>query len=121
MIRRNPDYSTETRRQMRGGTGEITIEHLWRPEQELHAGFRLFARLTIPPGASIGFHRHDQEEEIFYIIQGCARTDDNGQDVILHPGETILTGGGAGHAIACAGDQPLILLAVIARYPHANI
>lgn len=115
MIRRNGDYETEQRAAMRGGTGEVTIEKLWLPEKELKAPFRLFARLTIPPGASIGFHRHEQEEEVFVIMQGTAQADDNGKDVILLVGDTILTGGGAGHAIACVGDEPLVLLAVIAK------
>jgi mannose-6-phosphate isomerase-like protein (cupin superfamily) len=116
MIRRHGEYPREIRPQMRGGTGECTIEKLWLPGDELKAGFRLFARLTVPPGASIGFHRHDGEEEVFVILQGQAKADDNGVEVVLGPGDTILTGGGAGHAIACLGDAPLVILAVIASH-----
>lgn len=116
MIRRTNQYAVEVRPQMRGGTGEVTIEKLWQPGAELKGGIRLFARVTIPPGASIGFHRHEQEEEIFVILQGSAMTNDDGQEVILQPGDSILTGDGKGHAIACAGDHPLVLLAVIATH-----
>jgi mannose-6-phosphate isomerase-like protein (cupin superfamily) len=114
MIRRNGEYPQEIRSQMRGGEGQCTIEKLWLPGDELKGGFRLFARLTIPPGASIGFHRHENEEEVFVVLQGIAKMDDNGQEVMLHPGDTIHTGGGAGHAVACAGNEPLVMLAVIA-------
>jgi quercetin dioxygenase-like cupin family protein len=115
MIRRNGEYQREARPQMRGGAGECTSEKLWIPGEDLKGGFRLFARLTVPPGSSIGFHRHENEEEVFVVLQGTAKMDDDGREAILQPGDTIHTGGGAGHAVACVGDETLVMLAVIAK------
>ncbi len=116
MIKRNNEYRVDCRHEMRGGNGEVRIEHLWDCANELNANNRLFARLTLNPGCSIGFHRHENEEEVFVIISGCAEADDDGKTVILGTGDTILTGGGAGHSIKCHGDQPLVMLAVISGY-----
>lgn len=116
MIKRNGEYSVETRASMRGGEGEVSIERLWEPGSEMKAANRLFARLTLPAGASIGFHRHDGEEEVFYVLSGTAEMDDDGKKVELRSGDTILTGGGAGHAVKAVGDEPLVMLAVISKH-----
>ncbi len=116
MIRRSGEFSSEVREGMRGGEGKVRIEKLWEPGKELKARTRLFARLVIEPGSSIGFHRHENEEEVFVIIKGEAELDDNGKISRLKAGDSILTGGGAGHSIKCVGDQTLEVLAVICEY-----
>ncbi len=116
MIRRKGQYKRETKEKMRGGEGVVHIERFWESEKELKAKNRLFAKLIIPKGSGIGFHQHDNEEEVFIVISGVAQADDNGQIVTLYPGDTILTGGGAGHAIKSVGDEDLELIAVINCY-----
>ena len=116
MIKRNGNYEKIIKKEMRGGTGEILIEKFWDPETELKANNRLFAKLTIEPGSSIGFHNHDNEEEVFVITKGVAEVDDNGKKETLHPGDTILTADGAGHSIKSIGDDTLEVLAVISCY-----
>ena len=114
MVHRKSDYRMDIREKMRDGNGSVQIEHLW--EKELNSPTRMFSRITLNPGCSIGFHRHENEEEIFYIISGQALADDNGSEVVLNPGDTILTGNGDGHAIANNGNEPLVMTAVIVRF-----
>ncbi|HHV63460.1 MAG TPA: cupin domain-containing protein [Firmicutes bacterium] len=112
MIREATDMAREIRERMRDGKGSVEITHIFKQE-ELKGKARLVARITIPPGASIGFHEHDKEEEIYYIISGKGLVNDNGTTRTVGPGDAILTGGGAGHAIENAGDDPLEMMAVI--------
>ena len=116
MIKRNGTYDKTVRKNMREGDGSVLIEKLWNPETELKADNRLFAKLTLDPGSSIGFHQHENEEEVFVILKGVAEMDDDGEKVTLHSGDTILTGDGAGHAVKSVGDEPLEMLAVISCY-----
>ena len=116
MIKRDGSYEVVVKEQMRGGEGKVFIEKLWNSETELKANNRLFAKLRIESGCSIGFHNHDDEEEIFVILKGVAEADDNGKTEILYPGDTILTGDGAGHSIKSVGDETLEVLAVISCY-----
>lgn len=116
MIRRKNEYTVDIREEMRGGNGKVKIEHLWDEKNELKAPTRLMAKITLEPGCGIGFHNHDNEEEIFYIIKGSAEAEDNGKTVILNAGDTILTGNGAGHSIKCFGDEPVEMTAVIVSY-----
>ncbi|MBR7139473.1 MAG: cupin domain-containing protein [Lentisphaeria bacterium] len=116
MIRKAGEYRTELRENMRGGNGTVKIEHYWEAEKEMHAHNRMAAQLTLPPGGSIGFHNHENEDEIFVIIKGEAEADDNGKCVRLSAGDTLLTGNGAGHSIRNVGESDLVLTAIISTY-----
>jgi len=115
MIRQPTDMTTEVRPQMRGGTGEVTIQHLFRPE-EFGAKVRLCARLAIPPGASIGPHTHADEDEVYLIVSGNGLLDEGAQTTRVNPGDAILTGKGASHAVRNDGTAPLEILAFISKY-----
>ncbi len=113
MIKKTGHYVTDLRSKMRGGEGVVKIEHFWDASRDLQGAFRLFAKLTIEPECSIGFHRHEDEAEVFVVLSGVGEVDDDGTPGMVRAGDTILTGFGAGHAIRCAGNEPLVLLAVI--------
>ena len=115
MIRRSGTYEAAERKEMRGGKGTVRIENYWKPG-ELKAKTRLLAKLTLPPGASIGFHEHVGEEEVFIVLRGQGRVKDADKEDIVNVGDTILTGNGAGHAIESIGAEPLELVAIIVQY-----
>ena len=115
MIRRDGNYEYDVRENMRGGKGEAKIEHLWKKD-ELKGKTRLCARLTLPPGASIGFHEHVGEEEVFYVVSGTGVIQDAAEKAPVNAGDTILTGDGSGHAVEATGETPLVMLAVIVQY-----
>jgi mannose-6-phosphate isomerase-like protein (cupin superfamily) len=112
MIRNKKEMKKDVRTNMRDGSGAVTITHLFTAD-ELKSNTRLCAKLTVPPGASIGFHNHIDEEEVFYILSGRGKVDDNGQIREVVAGDAILTGGGAGHSIECISEEPLEVMAVI--------
>jgi len=112
MIKRKSSYPTETMENARGGEGIVTFEKLLMPEEIYDKG-RLFAKLTLPPGASIGHHVHDGEMESFYVLSGKAEYMDDTELVTLLPGDTSLTISGEGHGIKSIGDTPLELIALI--------
>lgn len=115
MIKTPQEMLTEVRERMRGGEGNITIKNLFQAD-EIHGKVRLTAEITIPAGGSIGFHRHEQEEELFYFIAGQGIVDDNGITQAVGPGYAMLTGNGCGHSVRNAGNEPLVMLAVIFLY-----
>ncbi len=116
MIRKEQEYKLDIREDMRGGSGAIKIQHIWNPQEDLNANNRLFAKMSIDPGNSIGLHKHDNEEEVFVILDGKAEVDDNGEKKILEKGDSILTKGGESHSIKSIGEEPLVLIAVISCY-----
>ena len=112
MVKRNESYPAQKNENMRGGEGFVTIETLLTPEELYNKG-RLYAKITIPPGASIGYHIHEGEMESYHIICGKAELNDNGETVILSPGDTALTTAGNSHSIKSIGDTDLVFMALI--------
>jgi mannose-6-phosphate isomerase-like protein (cupin superfamily) len=115
MIRHASDMLTETRPAMRGGTGVATVQHFFTKE-EIRAKSRLCARLTLPPGASIGPHQHDGEDEVYIVTKGSGTLDDGISRTHVQAGDAILTGNGESHSIANTGTTDLEIIAVIMCY-----
>ncbi|MBE6368857.1 MAG: cupin domain-containing protein [Lentisphaerae bacterium] len=116
MIRKANECVSEVRENMRGGEKSVKITHFFDEKNELNSPARLCARLELEPGASIGFHQHEKEEEIFVVLSGRAVIDDNGTEVEVAPGDAILTGNGAGHAVKSLGPETLQLMAIIVPF-----
>jgi mannose-6-phosphate isomerase-like protein (cupin superfamily) len=116
MIKRALTMEKEMREGMRGGTGSAEVCHVFRSAELKGGRTRLFARLRLEAGSSIGYHVHEGEEEIFYILAGRGRVTVGGLVSEVGPGDAVLTGGGGGHSVACVGPEPLEMMAVILQY-----
>ena len=115
MIRKAASMTTETRPLMRGGSGTVTVQHLFSKD-EIRAKTRLCARLTLPAGASIGVHQHNGEDELYLITKGAGVLDDGTTKTPVDVGDAILTGNGESHAISNPGPGDLEIIAVIMCY-----
>ncbi len=115
MIKKADEMVTELKNQMRGGNGTVEINHIFK-QDELNGKARLFARISLNPGCSIGLHEHNAEEEIYYIIKGKAVVNDNGNTKEVIAGDAVLTGNGASHSIENRCEEPVDMIAVILLY-----
>lgn len=114
MITREGAHRIEVRDKARGGNGQMKIHHLFEPEQMFMKG-RMFVKAVLKPGESLGYHIHENEVELFYILKGSAKVNDNGKEYILYPGDTMYTGDGQGHSIEACENNPLEYLAVVIK------
>jgi quercetin dioxygenase-like cupin family protein len=112
MITNQTERNVTVNENMRGGTGRVVIEHLL-DKDGLYGKGRLYARITLKPGCTIGYHTHEGEMETFYVLKGTAEYNDNGNTVTLAAGDMAYTPAGAGHAVANAGEGDLEMLALI--------
>jgi mannose-6-phosphate isomerase-like protein (cupin superfamily) len=115
MLRTKEEMLVEIRERLRGGEGTIQIKNLFKAG-DLKGKTRLIAEITIPVGGSIGFHQHDQEEEIFYFLSGQGRVKDQDELKEVVSGDALVTGGGQGHSVENIGSDPLVIMAVILLY-----
>lgn len=115
MIKKRSEQATEVRENMRGGPGEVKINHYFKKD-EISAPSRLCAQLILAPGAGIGLHEHINEDEIFIIQQGKGIVVDDGKEVEVEAGDAILTGKGASHSIKNIGNNDLLITAIIIQY-----
>ena len=116
MIKNKSEMTTEKRENMRGGDGVVAITNILE-KGEYKGAARLLGTITLKPGCSIGAHVHENEEEVFYIIEGTATYNDNGKTEILNKGDSCICLSGEEHSIAnreAEGD--LVLFAAILTY-----
>ena len=113
MIRRKEECAIEYREHMRGGDGTVQITNFITGPQELNEKGRLFGKITLQPGCSIGFHVHEKDAELFYILKGEGVYSDNGEEKTVTAGDVTICPAGTGHGIANRSDEVLELVAVI--------
>ncbi len=105
------DYIKDVRHEMRGGEGDVTIEHFQK--EGLPEKCRLMSKITLEPGCSIGHHVHNNETEYYIITKGEAIVDDDGTDVSCKAGDVIVTSNGSGHSIKNTSKDTMEMIAVI--------
>ena len=112
MITRKEEQTTSIREYMRGGKEYVKMTAL---SKELPANARLFSVLKLIPGASIGYHVHEKETELFFFAEGCGRVRDDDQYYDVSAGDSMATFSGHGHAVENTGDHDLVIVAVIIK------
>ena len=110
IIHRN-EMKTESKEKMREGEGFTHFTYLLDANGEKNA--RMFAEVTLDSGSSIGYHRHDSETEYYFILSGTGIVNDDGKEVDVKQGDSIITGNGASHSIKNTGSVPLVFHAII--------
>ena len=80
---------------------------------QLPGNMRLFNVLTLIPGASIGYHVHENETELFYFLEGNGRVQDDDTFHDISAGDAMATFSGHGHSVENTGDTNLVILAAI--------
>ena len=114
MIITRSEMMQEDRTAVRGGEGVARFIHLVPEKTQKH--MRLLAEVTLPPGASIGYHPHDNETEYFIFTDGTGMVNDNGVENPVQKGDILITGEGAAHSVTNTGQVPLVFHAFIVTY-----
>ncbi|MFI3205851.1 MAG: cupin domain-containing protein [Clostridia bacterium] len=95
-----------------GGKGFVTIEKLLG-EKELNGKCGLFAKVTIEPGHSLGYHVHHGESETYYMLSGVGEYSDNGTVRTVKAGDVTFTPNGFGHGMENNGTEDVVFMALI--------
>ena len=113
MIRKASECKVAYKEHMRDGEGTVITTSFIGSDTDLNGKGRLFSRLTIQPGCSIGFHIHEGESELFYIMQGTAQYTDGDHVETVTPGDVCICPAGTGHGIANHGEETVEVIALI--------
>lgn len=112
MIKKASEMKVEMKENFLGGKGTLTNINFLDKEDSCGTG-RLFVKTILTPGSSIGNHTHKGDFENYYILTGKALVNDNGEEHILEPGDSILCKNGDSHSIENVGDTDLEYIALI--------
>jgi len=114
MIKKASELKKEVVQGLKGGKGELELVHLLEVDKnEFNGKGRLFAKNTLKPGASIGFHKHEGDAEAYYILSGTATVNDNGIMKEVKAGDLVYTPHGESHSMENTGDTDLEFIALI--------
>lgn len=67
----------------------------------------------IRPGSSIGFHTHDINSEVIFIVSGIGKAVWNGEEQILKAGSCHYCPKGTSHTLINTGDDDLVMYAAV--------
>ena len=123
-VYRKEELATWDREKAAGGEGELLGQFAYtRKQTNEKDAFREIGWLTLPPGASIGVHKHDDNEDVYIIISGQGIfTDSDGKESEVKAGDITIARPGQSHALKNVGEEPLVFLDLIAQTaaPAAN-
>ena len=80
------------------GAGAILFGRLWG-RSDFESPFAFCHTAILPPHSGIGYHRHDDAEEIFITIDNAAQFTHNGRTAIVEGGAAVPVRSGEIHAI----------------------
>lgn len=96
-----------------GGNGVVLMELLLDQEQ-LGGMCRLFNKVTLKPGCSLGYHVHEGDSEAYYILSGEGTYLNNDKEAVtVVPGDVTFTKNGEGHGLSNDGTEPLVFIALV--------
>ena len=102
MIRRSKEKISVRKPAPFDGVGEITVRSLLNGPEEMSQKGRVFGHTTVYPGSELGYHIHNG-----------GRYNDNGTIVEIGPGDVAYCAPGEGHGLACHGEEPVEMIALI--------
>ena len=117
MIIKAEERKPSERRNPCGGEGVIYgLGSVRADDPILNTRISIAAQMTLAPGASVGVHVHENDEELYYIVSGHGSyVKNNGDREDIGPGDVTLTRRGERHGIHADKNEPLVFFAVIVK------
>jgi mannose-6-phosphate isomerase-like protein (cupin superfamily) len=112
MLRRAEEMRLETMVELRGGKGNVEATHILEGD-ELNGKGRMFARMTLKPGTSIGFHKHEGSFDVYYILQGVGVYNDNGVAIPVKAGDMGIVEDGGSHGLENTSSADLEIISIV--------
>lgn len=111
------DLKTWDRDNVAGGAGTLYGRYsLTRHEAPEEYAIKEIGWMTLEPGASIGMHAHENNEDAYIIVSGTGTfTDSEGKKTEVKAGDVTIARKGQSHALENTGDEPLVFLDVIGQ------
>ncbi|MEJ7598826.1 MAG: cupin domain-containing protein [Kofleriaceae bacterium] len=104
-----------TARSAHGGVGEIAWARI-ADAAALTGACNFIDYAVIPPGASIGRHRHaDSEEELYLVLEGTGELWRDGDHLAVRAGDVIRNRPGGEHGLVNTGAGSLRLFVIEVR------
>jgi mannose-6-phosphate isomerase-like protein (cupin superfamily) len=92
------------------GKGVVDLYEIWC-NSDFKSGVDFIDRVVVPPGSTIGFHKHGENEEMYIVLEGQGVMRIEGEKIAVNKGDMILNPAGGSHGLVNnSGDDIDILV-----------
>lgn len=120
-VYKRADFQEWNREKPAGGEGQLLGRFAYtRHQTDDQDAIREIGWLTLPPGASIGLHKHTNNEDVYLIVEGdgiFVGTD--GKEIPVSDGDVTIARPGQSHSLKNTGRRPLRFINFIGQLPGA--
>ncbi|WP_325314306.1 cupin domain-containing protein [Kingella oralis] len=118
-VYKKAEMQTWNRSKAAGGEGELLGKFAYtRHQTDDQDAIREIGWLTLPPGASVGLHKHTNNEDVYLIVQGKGTfVDGNGKETPVAAGDVTIARPGQSHALKNTSKKPLVFINFIGQLP----
>ncbi|MBQ9021378.1 MAG: cupin domain-containing protein [Eggerthellaceae bacterium] len=114
LIRKKEDRERVLLEHRFDGPGVVDATKITNSDDELNGKGRLYNDMILEKDCGVGFHMHEGDGEIYYIVSGEAEYEDTDHSIVtLHEGDVTITYSGEGHGITNVKDEPCRIIALI--------
>jgi mannose-6-phosphate isomerase-like protein (cupin superfamily) len=97
------------------GIGAIIFREVFS-KNDFRSKLEFLHETEILPNSTIGYHAHEGNEEIYYIISGKGIMVVDSEEREVKAGDAIVTYGGSSHGLINTGDENLKILVFESTY-----
>lgn len=94
------------------GTGKLTCLDMLKGHMNEGHGFRFVHDNILEPGATVGEHLHQGDEEIYFILDGSGIMIEDGEEFEIHAGDLSLVQSGHSHGLINSLDSSMRFLVI---------
>ena len=94
-----------------GGIGNVDLYEIWGGE-DFRSDIDFCDRVVIPPGSTIGSHRHGRNEEMYVVLEGEGLMTLDGNEVKVSKGDMILNPVEGEHGLVNNSSRDIDLLVI---------
>lgn len=109
MIIHNFLKAEQTLERIHNGEGLCNHSNVFK-EDDFQAPIRFLNYTIVPPGGSLGLHKHGDDNELYILLEGKGVYTEDGTEQEVETGDVMLNAPYAEHAIRNTGTEPMRML-----------
>ena len=109
MIKNYLQTTKQIQESSHGGTGPVQLYEIWQ-NADFKSNIDFVDRVVIPPGSTVGFHQHGNNEEMYIVLEGSGVMMIEEQEVGVRKGDMILNPPGGRHGLINNSDAAIDIL-----------
>ena len=94
-----------------GGIATVDQYEIWG-DSDFRSNVDFIDRVVVPPGSTIGFHRHGENEEMYIVLEGKGLMKIENEETPVSKGDMILNPMGGRHGLVNNSSEKIDLLVI---------